>query len=87
MAVVTMPQLGESVAEGTVERWLKRPGDPVAHGEPLVEISTDKAAVEVPSVFEGTLVEILAAEGTTVAVNAPIAVIQTADDKDEAAGA
>ena len=61
MAKVTMPQLGESVAEGTIGRWLKRPGDSVALDEPLLEVITDKVNAEVPSPFEGTLTEILAA--------------------------
>ena len=63
MAKVTMPQLGESVAEGTIGKWLKQPGDHVAKYEPLVEVVTDKVNAEVPSPFEGTLREILAEEG------------------------
>ncbi len=80
MAKVTMPQLGESVAEGTIGKWLKQPGDHVAKYEPLLEVITDKVNAEVPSPFEGTLTEILAEEGATVANNAEIAVIQTADE-------
>ena len=75
-----MPQLGESVAEGTIGKWLKQPGDHVAKYEPLVEVITDKVNAEVPSPFEGTLREILAEEGATVPNNAEIAVIETADD-------
>ena len=55
MAKVTMPQLGESVAEGTIGKWLKQPGDHVAKYEPLVEVVTDKVNAEVPSPFEGIL--------------------------------
>ncbi len=80
MAKVTMPQLGESVAEGTIGRWLKQPGDAVAKYEPLVEVITDKVNAEVPSPFEGVLREILAPEGATVPNNAEIAIIDTADD-------
>ena len=77
MAKVTMPQLGESVAEGTIGRWLKQPGDTVAKYEPLVEVITDKVNAEVPSPFAGVLREILAEEGTTVPNNAEIAIIET----------
>ncbi|MEO5966284.1 MAG: dihydrolipoamide acetyltransferase family protein [Candidatus Limnocylindrales bacterium] len=77
MAKVTMPQLGESVAEGTIGRWLKQPGDTVAKYEPLLEVITDKVNAEVPSPFAGVLKEILAEEGATVLNNAEIAVIET----------
>jgi 2-oxoisovalerate dehydrogenase E2 component (dihydrolipoyl transacylase) len=80
VAKVTMPQLGESVAEGTIGKWLKQPGDHVAKYEPLLEVITDKVNAEVPSPFEGTLKEILAEEGATVPNNAEIAVIETADE-------
>ena len=80
MAKVTMPQLGESVAEGTIGKWLKQPGDHVDKYEPLLEVITDKVNAEVPSPFEGVLKEILAEEGATVPNNAEIAVIETADD-------
>ena len=80
MAKVTMPQLGESVAEGTIGKWLKQPGDHVAKYEPLVEVVTDKVNAEVPSPFEGILREILVEEGATVPNNAEIAIIETADD-------
>ena len=79
MAKVTMPQLGESVAEGTIGKWLKQPGDHVAKYEPLLEVITDKVNAEVPSPFEGTLTEILVEEGATVPNNAEIAVIETTD--------
>src|SRR5690349_25062139 len=70
-----MPQLGESVAEGTIGKWLKKPGDHVAKYEPLLEVITDKVNAEVPSPFEGVLREILVEEGATVPNNAEIAVI------------
>jgi pyruvate/2-oxoglutarate dehydrogenase complex dihydrolipoamide acyltransferase (E2) component len=82
VAKVTMPQLGESVAEGTIGKWLKQPGDTVAKYEPLLEVITDKVNAEVPSPFAGVLKEILAEEGATVPNNAEIAVIET----DEEAG-
>jgi 2-oxoisovalerate dehydrogenase E2 component (dihydrolipoyl transacylase) len=72
---VTMPQLGESVAEGTIGRWLKQVGDHVDKYEPIVEVVTDKVNAEVPSPFEGTLSAILVQEGETVANNTEIAVI------------
>jgi pyruvate/2-oxoglutarate dehydrogenase complex dihydrolipoamide acyltransferase (E2) component len=80
VAKVTMPQLGESVAEGTIGKWLKQPGDHVDKYEPLVEVVTDKVNAEVPSPFEGILREILVEEGATVPNNADIAIIDTADD-------
>ncbi len=80
MAKVTMPQLGESVAEGTIGRWLKQPGDAVAKYEALVEVVTDKVNAEVPSPYAGILREILAPEGSTVPNNADIAVIETAEE-------
>lgn len=72
MAQVTMPQLGETVTEGTVGRWLKKVGDAVEKYEPLLEVETDKVASEIPSPFAGTLVAILAEEGATVPVGAPV---------------
>jgi 2-oxoisovalerate dehydrogenase E2 component (dihydrolipoyl transacylase) len=80
VAKVTMPQLGESVIEGTIGKWLKQPGDHVAKYEALVEVITDKVNAEVPSPFEGILREILAEEGATVPNNAEIAVIETVDE-------
>lgn len=65
---IKMPQLGESVTEGTIAKWLKKPGDPVAKYEAICEVSTDKVNAEVPSTFDGTMVEIVAQEGETVAV-------------------
>ncbi|HEX2625964.1 MAG TPA: dihydrolipoamide acetyltransferase family protein [Candidatus Limnocylindrales bacterium] len=75
---MTMPQLGESVAEGTIGKWLKQPGDHVAKYEPLLEVITDKVNAEVPSPYEGVLKEILVEEGATVPNNAEIAVIEEA---------
>ena len=75
MATVTMPQLGESVTEGTVLQWLKRPGDTVALDESICEIETEKVTAELPSPFEGTLGEILVPEGETVEVDAPLCTI------------
>ncbi len=79
MAKVRMPQLGESVAEGTIGRWLKKPGDRVEKYEPIVEVVTDKVNAEVPSPFAGVLTAILAEEGATVPNNADIAEIETSE--------
>jgi pyruvate dehydrogenase E2 component (dihydrolipoyllysine-residue acetyltransferase) len=70
---VVMPQMGESIAEGTVVKWLKKPGDKVERDEPLLEISTDKVDAEIPSPSSGTLTEIIAQEGQTVGVNTVVA--------------
>ncbi|MGW8266582.1 MAG: biotin/lipoyl-containing protein, partial [Longimicrobiales bacterium] len=72
---VPMPQMGESIAEGTVSRWLKQVGDSVQRDEPILEISTDKVDAEIPSPSEGTLVEVLVAEGETVEVGTVVAYI------------
>ncbi|MDQ2663301.1 MAG: 2-oxo acid dehydrogenase subunit E2 [Candidatus Eremiobacteraeota bacterium] len=72
---ITMPQLGETVTEGTVERWLKKPGDQVEKYESFLEVSTDKVNSEVPSPVTGTIRELLVAEGTTVATGTPIAIL------------
>src|SRR5213593_5042924 len=77
---IVVPQLGESVAEGTVSRWLKAVGDKVRKEEPLVEIQTDKINVEIPSPAEGTLSNILVAEGTTVLVGTEIGQIGGASE-------
>jgi 2-oxoisovalerate dehydrogenase E2 component (dihydrolipoyl transacylase) len=76
VAKVTMPQLGESVAEGTIGKWLKSPGDAVAKDEPLLEVITDKVNAEVPSPFEGILRKILVKEGQTVPFAMEIAEIE-----------
>jgi pyruvate dehydrogenase E2 component (dihydrolipoamide acetyltransferase) len=78
---VKMPQMGESIAEGTIVRWLKQVGDTVKRDEPLFEISTDKVDAEIPSPAAGVLSEILAKEGETVAVNSVVAVINGAASK------
>ncbi len=70
---VLMPQMGESIAEGTVSRWIKKVGEKVERDEPLLEISTDKVDAEIPSPAAGTLTEILAKEGDTVPVNSVVA--------------
>jgi 2-oxoglutarate dehydrogenase E2 component (dihydrolipoamide succinyltransferase) len=75
MADITMPQLGETVTEGTITKWFKQVGDTVAEDEPLFEVSTDKVDSEVPSPMSGTLVEIKVPEGETVDVGVVLAVI------------
>ena len=72
---VVMPQMGESIAEGTIVRWIKKIGDPVDRDEPLFEISTDKVDAEIPSPAAGVLTDIRAKEGDTVPVNSVVAVI------------
>ncbi len=74
---VPMPQMGESIAEGTVSKWIKKVGDVVARDEPLLEISTDKVDAEIPSPQAGTLVEVVVTEGTTVEVGSILAYIET----------
>ena len=80
---ITMPQLGETVTEGTIVRWCKAVGETVAEDEPLFEVSTDKVDTEVPSAVAGVLSEILVAEGDTVDVGARLAVVRTDDDADD----
>src|SRR6202140_4044750 len=82
---VTLPEMGESVTEGTVAKWLKQPGDPVREGEALVEVTTDKVDAEVPAPATGTLTKILAEAGKTIAVGAPLAEIAVGADGDGAA--
>src|SRR3954466_13385495 len=72
---VVMPQMGESIAEGTITKWLKNVGDHVDRDEPLFEISTDKVDAEIPSPAAGTLSEIKFKEGETVEVNTVVAVL------------
>ncbi len=74
---VVMPQMGSSVTEGTISRWLKQVGDTVQADETIVEISTDKVDTEVPSPAAGVIMELLVAEGVTVDVGTPIAVLST----------
>src|SRR6266704_2314159 len=79
MAVdVIMPQMGESIFEGTITKWLKKPGDKVERDEPLFEISTDKVDAEIPSPSAGVLKEIKVTEGQTVPINTVVAVIDAA---------
>ncbi len=77
---VVMPQMGESIAEGTIVRWIKKVGDEVDRDEPLFEISTDKVDAEIPSPAAGRLSEIKVKEGETVPVNSVVAVIGAAGD-------
>ncbi|HYM15558.1 MAG TPA: dihydrolipoamide acetyltransferase family protein [Dehalococcoidia bacterium] len=80
-----MPDVGESVTEGTVVRWLKREGEEVTLDEPIVEIETEKVEVEVPSPFEGRLIRILVAEGAVAPVGAPLAEFEAGDAAKEPA--
>jgi 2-oxoglutarate dehydrogenase E2 component (dihydrolipoamide succinyltransferase) len=75
---VIMPQMGESIFEGTITKWLKKPGESVQRDEPLFEISTDKVDAEIPSPAAGVLKEVKVAEGTTVQINTVVAVIDEA---------
>src|SRR6266851_3078766 len=72
---VVMPQMGESIAEGTITKWLKQVGEHVERDEPLFEISTDKVDAEIPSPAAGTLTEIRFKEGETVEINTTVAVL------------
>ena len=74
---VIMPQMGESIAEGTLSRWMKKIGDEVKRDEPIFEISTDKVDAEIPSPSGGTLAEILVQEGQTVPVQTVVARIES----------
>jgi pyruvate dehydrogenase E2 component (dihydrolipoamide acetyltransferase) len=76
---VIMPQMGESIFEGTITKWLKKPGDTVERDEPLFEISTDKVDAEIPSPASGVLSEVKIAEGNTVQINTVVGVITDAD--------
>ena len=84
---VSMPQLGESVTEGTVTRWLKKEGERVEADEPLLEVSTDKVDTEIPSPVSGILRGITVAEDETVAVGAQLAIIDETGDGAGAAAA
>ncbi len=77
---VVMPQMGESIAEGTIVRWIKKVGDAVDRDEPLFEISTDKVDAEIPSPAAGVLTEIKVREGETVPVNAVVGTIGAEGD-------
>src|SRR4029453_14705274 len=79
MTDVIMPQMGESIAEGTITKWLKKVGDRVERDEPLFEISTDKVDAEIPSPAAGPLTEIKFKEGETVEVNTVVAVLDGAN--------
>ncbi|HUF15064.1 MAG TPA: biotin/lipoyl-containing protein, partial [Acidimicrobiia bacterium] len=83
---VSMPQLGETVTEGTILRWAKKVGDTIAEDEVLVEISTDKVDTEVPSPVAGTILEILVEEGDTVEVGVELVVIGDADESTDSSG-
>ena len=72
-----MPQMGESIAEGTLSKWLKKVGDQVKRDEPIFEISTDKVDAEIPAPTSGVLAEILVTEGQTVAVQTVVARLET----------
>src|SRR6516225_1029670 len=76
MIDVVMPQMGESIVEGTLTKWLKKPGEHVERDEPLFEISTDKVDTEIPSPAAGTLSEVLVEEGNTVGINTVVARIE-----------
>src|SRR6266705_1720910 len=82
---VVMPQMGVSVSEGTITRWLKQPGEQIEADEPLLEISTDKVDTEVPSPASGTVTQILVQEGETVAVGTKLAQIGGSASGDGAA--
>src|SRR5882672_10768601 len=84
---VVMPQMGESIAEGTIVRWIKKVGDTVDRDEPLFEISTDKVDAEIPSPAAGIVAEIRVKEGETVPVNHVVAVIGRAGEAAAAAPA
>src|SRR5712664_3794909 len=78
MTDVVMPQMGESIVEGTLTKWLKKPGEKVERDEPLFEISTDKVDAEIPSPSAGVLKEIKVKEGQTVPINTVVATIDGA---------
>src|ERR1700751_2257276 len=84
---VIMPQMGESIFEGTITKWLKKPGEKVERDEPLFEISTDKVDTEIPAPSAGTLSEVLVQEGATVGINPVVARIDEGGDGAKAAPA
>ena len=77
-ATLTLPRLGETMEEGRIVTWLKRPGDHFKRGDILLEVETDKTVVEVPALQDGTMIEHLAAEADMIPVDAPIARIEVA---------
>ncbi len=79
---IELPHVGESVVEGTIGKWLKQPGDQIERFEPLVEVVTDKVTMEVPSPVDGQLVKILADEGETIPMGAPIAEVEPAEGQE-----
>jgi 2-oxoglutarate dehydrogenase dihydrolipoamide succinyltransferase (E2 component) len=81
MTTINMPQLGETVVEGTILKWLKKEGETVAQDEPLFEISTDKVDTEVPSSAAGTVTKILVQEGQTVSVGTPVAEVEAGESR------
>src|SRR5215469_9716802 len=86
MAVdIVMPQMGESIFEGTITKWLKKPGDKVERDEPLFEISTDKVDAEIPAPAAGVLKEIKVGEGQTVPIQTVVAVIDAPGATEQAA--
>src|SRR5256885_4629661 len=76
MTDVVMPKMGESIVEGTLTKWLKKPGEKVERDEPLFEISTDKVDTEIPSPVAGVLADVLVEEGKTVGINTIVGRIQ-----------
>src|SRR5688572_2367168 len=87
MAELTMPKMGDAMEEGTVLRWLKSEGDSIEEEEPIAEIQTEKATIEVPSFEAGKLTKILVPEGETVPVGTPIAQYEPAGGDGRSAGA
>src|SRR5271168_2474355 len=87
MIDVVMPQMGESIVEGTLTKWLKKPGERVDRDEPLFEISTDKVDTEIPSPAAGTLSEIMVEEGKTVGINTVVGRISNGDGASPSAAA
>src|SRR5260370_42380291 len=87
MTDVVMPQMGESIVEGTLTKWRKKPGDHVERDEPLFEISTDKVDTEIPSPAAGTLAEVLVEEGKTVGINTVVGRIDESGGNGERAAA
>ncbi len=87
MVEITLPEMGESVTQGSIVEWRKKVGDYVAQGDPIVDVTTDKVDVEVPATASGVITQILAAEGQTVAVGSVLAQIDPAAKGDGAARA